>query len=276
MPKSPAENYQQFINRSQTRYDIAVTTTNWFANRCPLVTRIPRLPWLSATFQNSEITQYCQTWKQAVDNKAVFPSKPATSFTSPFTLPFDPAKMSALQNLLEDMEISSYYGVGHDGNPVGEPHQKGLRTLIGNKTLQPKNARNYTPIDLIRDTLDKCRSSGGDPDVLLVSVDFLTGLATWGHPAQRIDVGVTVFGEPIDVFETSLLKDFSIISAPLLKMGSVICLTSSEIRLRMQQNEIWNPRENSDDGDWVAAGAIEVDHVDHHAWVEGITGFATA
>ena len=59
---------------------------------------------------------------------------------------------------------------------------------------QPTSGSGYKPSDLIRDTLERCRSNGGSPDVLLVSTNFMTGLAIWGHAAQRIDAGVNVFG----------------------------------------------------------------------------------
>ncbi len=113
--------------------------------------------------------------------------------------------------------------------------------------------------------------------MLIVSTNFMTGLATWGHAAQRIEAGVNVFGTPIDVFEAPFLGGISLIEAPLLKPFSAICLTSSEVRLRMKRNEFWSPRGSRGDafeGDWIAEGAIEVDNESHHAWLEGITAFS--
>ena len=151
--------------------------------------------------------------------------------------------MDALQNLMDDMEYSSYYGRGEDPAVAARPKQKGLRTLLtANLTLNPVNAGAYKPTDLIRDTMQQCRVNGGDPDVLLVSSNFMTGLATWGMAVQKIDAGVNVFGTPIDVFEAPFLGGVSIIEAPLLKPSTAVCLTSSEVRMRMKRNEFWNPR----------------------------------
>jgi len=107
----------------------------------------------------------------------------------------------------------------------------------------------------------------------------MTGLAIWGHAAQRIDAGVNVFGLPIDVFEAPFLGGISLIEAPLLRPFTAICLTSSEVRLRMKRNEYWSPRGSRGDafeGDWIAEGAIDVENEAHHAWVEGITAFSAS
>ena len=192
--------------------------------------------------------------------------------------PFDQVKMDALQNLMDDMETSSYYGIGDDPAVAARPKQKGLRSLIvTNKLTAPTNASAYRAVDFIRDTMQACRQNGGDPDVLLLSSNFMTGLATWGQAVQRIDAGVNIFGTPINVFEAPFLGGVSIIEAPLLRPYSAACLTSSEVRMRMKRNEYWNPRGSRGDafeGDWIAEGAIELDNEMHHAWVEGITGFS--
>ncbi len=39
-----------FDNQAQIRNDIHVVAINWFVNRCPLVTRVPRVPVASTTF----------------------------------------------------------------------------------------------------------------------------------------------------------------------------------------------------------------------------------
>ena len=224
------------------------------------------------------ITQYCQTWQHPVQVGGSLQA--STSFqTAPgVNTPFDQYKMDALQNLMDDMESSAYYGRGEDPAVTLRPKQKGMRTLLaGNLTTAPTNAGAYKPTDLIRDTMQVCRQGGGDPDVLLVSTNFMTGLATWGQPAQRINAGVNIFGTPIDVFEAPFLGGLSIIEAPLLKPYTVVCLTSSEVRMRMKRNEFWQPRGLRGDafeGDWIAEGAIEVDNPLHHAWVEGITAFS--
>jgi hypothetical protein len=366
-----------FDNQPEIRNNIYAVASNWFVNRCPLVTRVPRFPVGSTTFSivsrgrrtrtatlaaaltnsatqiqlvdssslmngdvlelvsgervelvadpnlatdivtvrrgaegttpatggvnetirligNSRtgaevnqngialkpvgVTQFCQTWQHPVQVGGSLQASTGFESYPGARTPFDQYKMDALQNLLDDMEYSSYYGRGEDPAISGRPKQKGLRTLLAtNLVTSPVNAGAYKPTDFIRDTIQACRVNGGEPDVLLLSSNFMTGLATWGHAVQRIDAGVNVFGTPIDVFEAPFLGGLSIIEAPLLKPFTAICLTSSEIRMRMKRNEFWNPRGVRGDayeGDWIAEGAIEVDNPTHHAWLEGITAFS--
>ena len=223
-------------------------------------------------------TQYCQTWQHPVQVGGSLQASSAFQTYSGVQTPFEQYKMDALQNLMDDMEYSSYYGRGEDPAVATRPKQKGLRTLLnGTLTTIPVNGGAYKATDFIRDTMQLCRQNGGDPDVLMVSSNFMTGLATWGQAAQRIDAGVNVFGTPIDIFAAPFLGGISIIEAPLLKPFSAICLTSREVRMRMKRNEFWNPRGVRGDayeGDWLAEGAVEVDNPGHHAWVEGISAFS--
>jgi hypothetical protein len=224
------------------------------------------------------VLQYCQTWQHPVQVGGSLQASSSYQTSPGVRTPFEQTKMDALQNLMDDMEVSSYYGKGEDPSISGRPKQKGLQTLlVSNSTTNPVNAGAYKPTDFIRDTLEKCRTNGGDPDVLLVATNFMTGLATWGQAVQRIDAGVNIFGTPIDVFEAPFLGGLSIIEAPLLNPYTAICLTSREVRMRMKRNEFWNPRGSRGDafeGDWMAEGAVEVDNQGHHAWVEGITAFS--
>jgi hypothetical protein len=364
-------------NSAQIRNDISVVSTNWFVNRCPLVTRIPRLPVASTIFsivnrqfrnrmarlasavgasdtqltlfdasalmngdvlelpsgERVEVTsdpnattnvvqvrrgaegttagtaaandtirlignsrtgaevnqsavafkpiavdQYCQTWQHPVQVGGSLQATAGFQMRTGAHTPFDQSKMDALQNLVDDMEVTAFYGRGEHPSVSGRPKQKGLRALLAtNLVSSPVNAGAYKPTDLIRDTMERCRIAGGDPDVLVVSSNFMTGLATWGHAAQRIDAGVNVFGTPIEIFEAPFLGGVTLIEAPLLKPFTAVCLTSSEVRMRMKRNEFWNPRGSRGDaieGEWIAEGAIEVENEAHHAWVEGITAFS--
>ncbi len=364
-------------NLAQIRNDIHVVAINWFVNRCPLVTRVPRVPAGSTTFTmvnrsprnrqarlvanalatdttfslvdasalmngdvlempsgervelvsapnltnhsvnvrrgaegttpaaatandkliliaNSRsggevdqtavaarpagVLQFCQTWQHPVQISGSLQATSGYQLTPGLHTPLDQSRMEALQNLMDDMEYSAYYGIGEAPEVAGRPKQRGLKTLLTtNKTVAPVNASAYKPSDLVRDTLEKCRMAGGDPDVLIVSSNFMTGLAIWGHAAQRIDAGSNIFGTPIDVFEAPFLGGVSLIEAPLLRPSTAIALTSSEVRLRMKRNEFWNPRGTRGDaveGDWVAEGGLEVENEAHHAWLEGIATFS--
>ena len=51
MPSSYLQGIQSaFDNQAQVANDVAVVSTNWFVNRCPLITRTPRVPIGSTTF----------------------------------------------------------------------------------------------------------------------------------------------------------------------------------------------------------------------------------
>ncbi len=142
----------------------------------------------------------------------------------------------------------------------------------------PTNASAYGSTDLIRDTLQAARQNGGEPDLLVVSTNFMSGFATWGQAIQRVPAGETVFGTPINVLEAPFLHGVTIVEAPLLRPYTAIALDqSSEVYIRNKRNPYWNLRGNRGDmveGDWIAEMAIEVVNESHHAWVEGITAFS--
>ena len=366
-----------FDNQAEIVNDVSVVASNWFVNRCPIVTRTPRVPVGSTTFSivsrhsrprtvtvnaaiaagdtvitlvdasslmngdvlqlasgerveiiadpnisantitvrrgaesttpaagavndtvflisNSRtgaeinqngvalrpvaVTQFCQTWQHPVQVSGSLQASAGFQTSPGIRTPFEQNKMDALQNLMDDMESSCYYGRGEDPAVASRPKQKGLKALLSvNNTIAPTNASAYKATDFIRDTLEQCRAGGGDPDVLLMSTNFLIGLATWGQAAMRINAGTNVFGTPIDVFEAPFLGGITIIEAPLLRPFSAVALTSSEVRMRMKRNEFWNPRGvrgDSFEGDWMAEGAIEIENPAHHAWLEGVTAFS--
>lgn len=188
-------------------------------------------------------------------------------------------KSLAMQAAADDFERSSYYGKGVAlAASTTRPAQKGLKTLLTtNNTTSPTNASAYKPSDLIRDTVQKCYDGGGNPDVMIVSNDFMTGLATWGHAAQRLTAGANVFGTPIDVFECPFLNGINLVPSPMLRSGSAICTTSSEIAVAVKRQMFDKPRGSRGDateGDIIFEAAIEVVNEAHHAWLEGITAFS--
>ncbi len=212
----------QLVNdfRDQIRNEIHAVTMNWFVNRCPLVTRLPRVPVASTTFTivnrsarprtarlalalaagdttarfhdvsylmvgdvlespsgerievladpnmvaetvsirraaegttaaaaalndtfrlvgNSRtggevnqsaigmkpvvVSQFCQTWQHPVQIAGSLQA--SSGFVTPVSgnTPLDHARMDALQNLMDDMESTSYYGRGEDPSVVARP-----------------------------------------------------------------------------------------------------------------------------------------------------------
>ena len=226
------------------------------------------------------VDQYCQTFQHAVQVAGALQA--STSFvTEPgVSTPLDQFKMDALQNLMDDIESATYYGGGEAPSSGGRPKMKGLKALIAtanNVTTSPTNAGAYKPSDMVRDLLEKARLGGGDPDVILCSTNFMTGLAIWGGNAQGVEAGTTIFGTPIRVFMAPFVGNQLLIECPLLRSYTAAALTSSEVRMRVKRNEFWNPRGVRGDaieGDFIAEMALELDNPGHHAWVQGVTAFA--
>lgn len=231
------------------------------------------------TLLPTRVTQYCQTFQHPVQVGGSLQAESEMVLQPGASAPFSQFKMDALQSLMDDIETTAYYGKGEapGTSTSGRPKAKGLKTLIGNSTTSPINAGAYKATDFIRDALESARTDGGQPDIVLLSSNFMTGLATWGHAVQRLEAGRNIFGTPIDLFHAPFLTGVSIIEAPLLRPFTAVALTSSGVRLRMKRNEFWQDRGNRGDaveGDWIAEGAIELDNPDHHAWVEGVTAFS--
>ena len=115
--------------------------------------------------------------------------------------------------MVDDIENCVYYGIAQalvdNTNPLLATTAKmnGLRSILQTNNISvltettPVNASAYGSRDLIRDTLQSARQNGGDPDLLVVSTNFMSGFATWGQAIQRIPAGETVFGTPINVLE---------------------------------------------------------------------------
>lgn len=190
-------------------------------------------------------------------------------------------KFAAMQRVMDDTERAFYYGRGvARAATTTRPAMHGLRALLTtNTTTSPTNAAAYKPDDLTRDTIQKCYDGGGNPGILLVSTDFMTGFTVWGHAAMRIEAGANVFGTPIDVFEVPFLSGINVVPAPLLRPGTAFCLTEMEVKQRVKRalyNKDRGSRGDAEEGDVITELAIEVENEAHHAYVSGITAFSAA
>jgi hypothetical protein len=225
-------------------------------------------------------TQYCQTFQFPVQIGGSAQTAQAQVMPGGIQSPFDFNMTVQLQNMVDDIENCVYYGIAQAPNDsLGvTAKMNGLSQIIQtNITHSPTNASAYGSTDLIRDTLQAARTNGGEPDLLVVSTNFMSGFATWGQAIQRIPAGETVFGTPIVVLEAPFLHGVTIVEAPLLRPYTAIALTSSEVYIRNKRNPYWNLRGNRGDmveGDWIAEMAIEVVNESHHAWVDGIAAFS--
>jgi len=234
-------------------------------------------------------TQYCQTFQFPVDIGGSALTTRAFVLPGGIQSPLDFNMTMQLQNMVDDIENALYYGIKDAPTGTVTAKMNGLREILATNNISvratnktPVNAGAYTPQDLIRDTIQACKSGGGDPDLMLVSTSFISGLSTWGQAVQRIPAGETVYGTPIEVIKAPFLGDVTLIEAPLLNAASpstaaAICLTSSEVYIRNKRNPYWQLRGARGDrvqGDWIAELSIEVVNESHHAYVEGISSFA--
>jgi hypothetical protein len=230
-------------------------------------------------------TQYCQTFQFPVQISGSAQSARSQVLPGGIQTPFDFNMTVQLQNMVDDIENSCYYGIAQAPNDAAGVTAKmnGLRSIFQTNNISsltgttPVNAAAYGATDLVRDTLQAARSGGGEPDLLIVSTNFMSGFATWGQAIQRVPAGETAFGTPINVLEAPFLHGVTIVEAPLLRPFSAIALTSSEVYKPNKRNPYRQRRGARGDmveGDWLAEMAIEVVNESHHAWVEGITAFS--
>jgi len=222
-------------------------------------------------------TQYCQTVQHAYQVGGALQAD--ANYGSAYSTPLDRDRMLAVQHVMDDFESACYYGKGVPvTSATGRPLMRGVQSILtSNNVTAPTNAAAYKPSDLIRDTLQACFNGGGNPSLLVVSTDFLSAFAVWGHAAMRVNAGSNVFGVPIDLFEAPFLSGISIIPAPLLRPGTAICLSAHEARVRLKRPMIDKPRGSRGDafeGDIIMEGAVEIDNEAHHAWVSGITAYS--
>ncbi len=129
------------------------------------------------------------------------------------------------------------------------------------------------------DTIQKAVNGGGNPDACLCSIDFLTGLLTWGFAKQQVNTpNLNILGLPIkEVTVPFASGPITFIPSYQMNSGTAVVLTSSDVCMRYMRQEFWNARGNRGDareGDYIGDICVEVGHPGWHAWVSGITSFA--
>lgn len=225
-------------------------------------------------------TNYCQTFQFGVQVGGSAQSTTAQVMPGGVQTPFSFNQTIQLQNMVDSIETTLYYGLGQAPNDSTGVTAKcaGLKSLlVTNNTTVPTNLSSYASSDLIRDTLQACRTGGGEPDILVVSTNWMSAFSIWGQAVQRLSAGETEFGTPIKIIKAPFLDDVTIIEAPLLRPFSAIALTSSEVYIRNKRNPFWQQRGIRGDmweGDWISELGLQVVNESHHAWLEGVTAFS--
>ena len=184
----------------------------------------------------------------------------------------------AMMEVLDDFERSIYYGVPQAiSSNTARPMMCGIQNrLTTNMTTSPTNASAYKPSDLERDLFQTAYAGGGQPDVMVCSTDFRQGFVVWGVNLLLLRPGDTDFGIDIEVWQSPVVNA-KIIFAPLLRSGTAFALTSEEVYMAWAREVFDKPRGSRGDaieGDIIGEGSVVVNNEAHHAWVQGVTGFA--
>jgi hypothetical protein len=231
--------------------------------------------------------QYTQTFQAPIQVGGAAQATTAQVMPGGMQSPFDFNKTMALQNLCNDIEFACMYGRAQAPNDystgtVTAAMCNGVRNILVTNNIsganKPTNYNSYGPDDLIRDTLQAARKGGGDPNLLFVGTDWMGAFAKWGQAVVRTPAGETKFGVRITVLTAPFLDDITLVESPLLLPGTAFCCTDMEIYMRYKRMPFFQPRAilgDRYDGDWIGEGAPEVVNESHHAWVEGVTGFAS-
>jgi hypothetical protein len=198
--------------------------------------------------------------------------------------PFNQEVETKSQEFMRDVEYAMLFGRYEYAATGNRSKMGGLRHLVGNVTTSPTNASAYKPSDFVRDVITPIAEDGGYPTTLVCALNFVQAFATWGHPVQAFTDGTDVYGLPIRRMIVPFLGfDLELIPHPQLASFTAFCLSLSTragapvVRTRYLRQESLSLRGNRGDaieGDIIGDFAIEVDDLNHHAFVSGITGFS--
>lgn len=229
----------------------------------------------------SSVTQYVQTFQFPVQVGGKALAVQNIALPAGFADVFSGEQKVKVTEMMRDEEYACYYGKGEaPGSGNTRAKMKGLKTLIDSGNVTTSNAASYTKASFIADLFQKALDGGGNPDMVLCSTDFMTGLSTWSVGLQQFNNPqlTPYLGIPIKMFMVPFLGQPAVfVPSYQLKKGTAVALTSSDLKVRHLRQESWMGRGRRGDayeGDWLCDIAIELDHPKWHAWREGITSYA--
>ena len=237
------------------------------------------------------IPQYTQTFLYPVQIGGLANAVRNTRLPAGISDVFSLEQKTKMTEMMRDAEYTSYYGKGEAPTSAITGKQKGLKTLIGywngtgamaagsNVNVKTSAGGSYTMLNFVADGIQKALDGGGDPDTVICSTSFMTGLATWGFAKQQvIQPRQNELGTPIKEIEVPFTTGpVTFIPSYQLAAGTAIVLTSKDVTMRYIRPEFWQPRGirgDAREGDFIGDLCVEVGHPGWHAWVEGVTGFA--
>lgn len=228
--------------------------------------------------------QYVQTFQSPVQVGGLANAVRNTRLPAGFSDVFSLEQQVAMTEMMRDQEYSSYYGIGEAPSAAGDrAKQKGVRKQISaynsGSNLKLAAGASYTFLSFVADAIQKCIDGGGDPDSVICSTSFLTGLLTWGFAKQQITTPrLNELGLPINEIAVPFASGIiTFIPSYQMKAGSACVLTSRDAKMRFIREEFWQQRGlrgDAKEGDFIADTCVELGHPGWHAWVEGITSFA--
>lgn len=239
----------------------------------------------AARFAPTTTLQYVQTFQEPVQVGGLANAVMNNRLPAGVANIFEENQGVALASVMEDIEYTLYYGRGEAAAAVGDrPKMKGLRQLIaGYGTGSPniiQGLSSYTRLGAVSGAVQAAVAAGGAPDIIMGSLDTLTGLATWANTSSAITPvgGRTSVGDPIEEFIVPYLgKPMTFVMSPMMEAGTMLFLTSGDLRLRRIRPLFFNLRGNRGDaieGEFIGDYALELAHPGWHAWVENISSYA--
>lgn len=231
------------------------------------------------------VSQAVQTYNFPVQVGRVANIVGNTRLPAGFSSVFSLEQQVKITEMMRDQEYSAMYSLYEAPAAAGDrAKQRGLKNFIqqysSGANVKTNGGSSYTKLSFIADTLQKAIDGGGNPDVILCSTNFMTGLSTWSVGLQQFSSPRTTpfLGIPIKEFEAPFLgHPVRIIPSYQMRPGTAVALTSSDVKVRYLAEESFEMRGRRGDaveGDVFADTCIEIGHPGWHAWVEGITSWA--
>ena len=169
------------------------------------------------TTVGTPFTQYCQTVQSPVSVGGSAQTNRAAVLPGGIASPFSFNQTLQLQNHLNDIErLDVRLGPAPVDNQVAANATTamcfGIRHILAtNNTKTPINAGAYGSSDFMRDTMNACVATGGNPNLLFVSSNFMQAFEIWGMAVQRLQAGATIYGTPIEIIKCPFLGDITIV-----------------------------------------------------------------
>lgn len=232
----------------------------------------------------SYTTQYVQTFQFPIQTGGKVNAMSAISLPPGATNPHDADRILKMQEFMRDVEYAMLNGKGEFNATGGRSKMVGLRNLVANTVTSPTNSSAYKPSDFVRDIVTAITNAGGFPTTLVCASNWVEGFATWGHAVEAFTDGTDVLGLPIRRFVVPFLGyDLELVPHPQLANYTAYCLSMTDragkptVRTRYIRQEEYHPRGNRGDAveaDIIGDFSIEVDNLNHHVFLSGVTAFS--